>query len=726
MKVKVILRAPKSQIPLQMTVNNAKYGDKNVSATLDVVNSDEVVRWVNDTAKSPELSLSDKQKIIDLKGNQDIGCKSSQKEEGNGSPKHLKSLDEDAHFCRHRYKNISIRDLIPAYNITSNEDNKTDPSNNENDVPNNEGNIENEVTRKYEKLLSGNIGERSTNSGMGASGRTKYNGREMTSNIRSKPSIKSIFKNFRSYDHNKRFKSNGSHHSSDPISVDPKTAEAIKVQIISKKIQKEIDTTSKVESVQRDILKTFQNLTVHPSLYLPEDKNKGVEVKELPKTRLLPLSSVLPFQNKNSTRSKSPTSLQSQSIQSTPSNLVKNFKIVGGHCSFDDLSNAISKLNLELSNTASVLDNFLSKDKHNPVNVDDHITKNILEQLYDLELFYNKIHFLLLNKKNMGNCPDSSGSGNLSGFQNSKNPGKLPNTSLPRLSNSSVNAKADNTTFNFNDEEKKCDLDSAAVEKNQSLNRIDSKRSLSIPLHEEEFINSCCSSYYDNNEYYDYDNRNLNVLLKDKNNPRNTTPSTIINNNQVPQSKVGLKPKSTYERSSQGEVIRGRTKMRDQKGNGTRVFRNFISENKQNVLQNARKSSSSLQILSNRREGSNPMKNPPLVHKNQINVHQNGKNPSFLRSRNQSFEHRRFGGNCETYPSLEVGGPIAKMNGFSKYISCLQNNCYPPQFKHHQPNYQYKTDYGPGYFLQNHEIDYTDSCVNTRKCPFFCNVIPHN
>ncbi|KAK6588348.1 hypothetical protein RS030_6894 [Cryptosporidium xiaoi] len=724
--IKVILRAPKSQIPLHMTVNDAKYGDKNVLTTLDVVESDEIVRWVNDSAEFPEPVLLEKEEIISLNDDKNTNPEDSKKKISSDSPKYLKDLDETTHSCRHKYKNINIKDIVPANNITNNEDNK-------NDIFNNESNVKSEIAKKYERLLSGNLGELNSNSGMGAFSRTKYNGKEMISNIRSKPLFKSIFKNFKSYGYNKRFKSNESHDSSEYITVDQKVAEVAKTKIISKKIQDEIDATSKVGDAQKDILKTFKNLTISPSPYLSDTKNVNDKTTESPKTRSLPLSCVLSSQYKNNwknsptnnMRSKSPVSLPTNSIQNTSSNSGNDSKIVDGDFSFDDLSKAISKLNFELSNTSSVLDSFLNKYKRNSIDVYDSTTKNILEQLYDLELFYNKIHFLLLNKKSIDDYLDLSNTNNCEykHYKDPSNSNKIPNTNLPHLNNSSNNTQMNNPILNSNKEENK----HIFIEKNPSLSSIDSKRSLSVPIHEEEFIDNN-SSYYDNNEYYDYDNKNPNTTLKDKSKPVNSTPYMMFNNNKVPQSKVGLKPKSSFEGfSSQGEVSRGRTKIRDQNGSVTRVSRNFVVENKVNVLQNARKSSSSLQILSNdKRASNNPKRNTTLPYKNQTNL-QNGKSSSSLSFRNQSLEYNRLGRSNDTYPSLEVGGPIAKMNCFPKYMSCLQNNSYP-QFKCYQPSHQYKTEYGlnHNYFYQNHEIDYVGGSTNTKRCPFFCNMIAHN
>ncbi|OII75714.1 hypothetical protein cand_029590 [Cryptosporidium andersoni] len=55
MKVKVILRAPKSQLPLYMTLNSAKHGHKDVSASLKVVESNEVIKWLSDYKSRPKF-----------------------------------------------------------------------------------------------------------------------------------------------------------------------------------------------------------------------------------------------------------------------------------------------------------------------------------------------------------------------------------------------------------------------------------------------------------------------------------------------------------------------------------------------------------------------------------------------------------------------------------------------------------------------------------------------
>ncbi|KAL7069243.1 hypothetical protein ACR3K2_01780 [Cryptosporidium serpentis] len=55
MKVKVILRAPKSQLPLCMTLNSAKHGHKDVSASLKVVESNEVIKWLSDYKSRPKF-----------------------------------------------------------------------------------------------------------------------------------------------------------------------------------------------------------------------------------------------------------------------------------------------------------------------------------------------------------------------------------------------------------------------------------------------------------------------------------------------------------------------------------------------------------------------------------------------------------------------------------------------------------------------------------------------
>ncbi|EEA06966.1 uncharacterized protein CMU_033510 [Cryptosporidium muris RN66] len=57
MKVKVILRAPKSQLPLYMTLNSAKYGYKDVSASLKVVESNEVIKWLSDKSRPKFLVM---------------------------------------------------------------------------------------------------------------------------------------------------------------------------------------------------------------------------------------------------------------------------------------------------------------------------------------------------------------------------------------------------------------------------------------------------------------------------------------------------------------------------------------------------------------------------------------------------------------------------------------------------------------------------------------------
>ncbi|KAH8582746.1 uncharacterized protein ELE39_001402 [Cryptosporidium sp. chipmunk genotype I] len=322
MKVKVILRAPKSQIPLYMTLNDAKFGNEEVTTSLNVVESDEVVRWVNNTSEKSPTNLQiapQKQLVISEDLARSISNSISEKFKSNNKGNNIienriRDLKSNSNLssARHKYNVCHVKDAFPGKNIVSelankNENGDVKANNNDTDKDDINGEKSQEIG-KIEKLLSQDLDKiLSPNSGsMGASVGIKYNGKELKSNIRRKYFKSSNSKNIKSdYEYNKKFRSNEDfpedchelfpsfNDSSNEKETDcsPKDSDFEKLrnsEIIQKKIQDEIDRASKIESIQCEIVKTFKNLTLSPCLCKspkspnnPYDRNQAIFQKYL-------------------------------------------------------------------------------------------------------------------------------------------------------------------------------------------------------------------------------------------------------------------------------------------------------------------------------------------------------------------------------------------------------------------------------------------------------------
>ncbi|KAL3126939.1 hypothetical protein CHM_7g1510 [Cryptosporidium hominis] len=928
MKVKVILRAPKSQIPLYMTLNDAKFGNEEVATSLNVVESDEVVRWVNTTnEKSPtNLQIAPQKQLVisdDLARSitNSISDIIKNKNKANNSMENrVRDLKSNSILSSERHKyNVShvkdallVKKMVPEFPIKNDNDNVKANSNEAITVE------KNPEIGKIEKLLSQDLDKCSSpNSGtMGVSVGSKYNGKELKSNIRKKYFKSSNLKGNKSdYEYNKKFRSNEDfpeyyhdlfpqfNDSSEEKDVDdsPKDSDFDQFrnsEMISKKIQDEIDHASKIESIQCEIVKTFKNLTLSPCLCKsqespnnPYDRNKVIIQKSLFINELrekVPLknnyvspkndsrnmyllihgsgkeaeSAVLSKDLKSNTVcnltdklssidqakiSKSPKSpnpknishelnsdrkfehvfdnnyketnhihfegqnkckSQNQSKSGAQDENIGKYDHTNDYLDKDEtkvkneqksqkedldpksqLFQALSRLSLELSNTNLALDQCLKEKEDVISSMEGVLIKGLQDKLDNLELLYKKIQIkqdqdelnedlnqvenlkkdfqstYYQHKSQNDNEASIFFSEHEHGFEqnnhdsheetfNKNNSGKLPNTDLPLLRDEMLSQEEEQTNFVT----RKPPIQKIVQSYNESfkfqpLSRIESKRSISVPVHENQLSNFHCEKNTKSIEEIpslcelqdkNYRNKNLSSSIG--------SFSNINSNNLItsksPLSKVGLKPNSSSERLSPNieEGSRGRTKFQ---GNhhSRAATRDFVAENKSNVMLNAAKSSSSL-------FQNNPnKKNTKLIKKKSPNgkANQNSLNNDDNNGKVNAINHKyhlnqngvnNFDSGNEIYPSLEVGGPIARMNGTcGGFVPCFPgtylNMHYDPHFgnfpgnNYNRSNYQYMNNHSqfpqyqqPNYQKMNGYIG-ANGIVdnNTPRCPYWCNLI---
>ncbi|OII74021.1 uncharacterized protein cubi_02823 [Cryptosporidium ubiquitum] len=926
MKVKVILRAPKSQIPLYMTLNDAKFGNEEVTTSLNVIESNEVVRWVNDTSvKSPtNLQVAPQKQLViseDLarsisKGISEIfNSKNKVNKINDNRVRDLKS-NSNLLNIRHKYNVCHIKDAFPEKKIATELIKKNEDAVDNNIETNKDdvGGEKNPEIGKVEKLLSQDLEKvfPSSSGSMGALFGSRYNGKELKSNLRKKYFKGLNSKSNRSYEYNKKFRSNEDFpedfHELFPKFDDSDEEKDVNInlkdndidlskttEMIQKKIQDEIDNASKMESIQNEIAKTFKNLTLNPclckaseSFNKPYDRNQVIIQKHLSLNELrkkIPLkngynhaspknnshnmyflihgsgketeSAVLPkdlksrpvsnFPNKSSYTdqgkiSKSPKNANLKDeyhglnpnfkYAHTPENNDQEIKHPQGEGENGDghrnegknedanerkslgegedsgrsevlnkfkgsdekksqkedsdpksrLFNALSRLNLELSNTNSALEQCL-KEEDLVSSIDEVFIKGLQEKLENLELLYkrmqinfnqdnplqdlnqidNQSKYFHLNDDQNNQYNDNeakmflnedNNNNNNNGIETASmiNSNKVPNTNLPLLTDI-PSQKKDGTNLVM----RKLPIQKIVHSQNksptfQTLNKIDSKRSVSVPAHEKQLSNLYCEK--STNSLGE-----IPSLNKPQENSRNKSLISIgsfssVNSNhsitsKSPLSKVGLKPNSSSEKLSfySEEESRGRTRPKDYSHPRT-YTRDFVAENKSNVVLNASKSSSSLLQNNQNKKSTKLQKKKPSIEKTYQNSFNNDNNSGKINSVNHNQQQlqqdgiNHFSSTDEIYPSLEVGGPIARMNrACGGFVPCFPgsylNTNYDPNLGnfpgnhynrsnyHHINNYSQFPQYQQPNFQRMNSYIGTNNFVdnNTPRCPYWCNLI---
>lgn len=858
MKVKVILRAPKSQIPLYMTLNDAKFGNEEVVTSLNVVESDEVVHWVNNsntTLSSNFQIVPQKQLEISEDLARSISSSLSEILKGRGIPRRsvetrirdLKSGSNDLSGARHKYNVSQIKDAVPGKSVAEfaerPEERVSPPI--ESDEGTGRGNSNGErgpEVERLERLLSCDLDRAlsSSSSSMGASFDSKYNGKALRSNLRKKyfRCSASSKGSKASYEYNKKFRSNDEfpelslafddsrEEKETGHSPDQNNTEAIK-----EKIQREIDNSSKMESIQCEIVKTFKNLTLNPCLCKnpklssdrPYDRNQVIYQKRLFLNELHekvpPKQSQYYVSPKNISRNMyllihgsgeepkdaaSPKNLSSRPAFSSgiesltrekcgsPPSPPETLK-TGGPCGLivqprgeedvggdeqgpkkdldpkSQLPQALSRLSLELSKASLIIKQCLKEEDVASV-IDQAFSRDLQEKLDSLELLYRRMQ-IKTDQDESQNDQDERKSVRLSGLrlhkgfedhaeENPSTPGsnKVPDTNLPLL--------ADDVSFRKKDESNLVprrlpvqkgvhSYYEAAQTLLQLSSRLESKRSISVPAHERKLQDPHSEKSTKSIGEIPYLNE-----IQDKSGNKSLVSITGVglnsNNlvtNKPPQSKIGLKPNSSSERLSLElqERTRGRTRSQDLR-NPRSNTRDFVAENKSNVALNACKSSSSLlQNNYNKKSTRLLKKKPPSIGKSQhsstsheeshFRYNRNHNQPHHLHQ--DEFDH--FGSRNETYPSLEVGGPISRMNGMcGGFVPCLPGSYYSghhyeyPGFgsfagNHHLSgaSYQHVNSYIRIPHYQQPNYQRTNSYIGasglvdskTPRCPYWCNLI---
>ncbi|KAK9171405.1 Uncharacterized protein cmbei_7001510 [Cryptosporidium meleagridis] len=885
MKVKVILRAPKSQIPLYMTLNDAKFGNEEVSTSLNVVESDEVVNWVNTkNERSPtNLQIAPQKQLViydDLARSISNSISDIIKNKANNSMENrVRDLKSNSILSSERHKyNVShvkdalfVKKTVPELPI---KDDNDDLKANSNETIIVEKNPE---VGKIEKLLSQDLDKCSSpNSGpMGVSVGSKYNGKELKSNIRKKYFKSSNLKgNKNDYEYNKKFRSNEDfpeyYHDlfpqfndssekkyADDSSKDNNSDQYRNSEMISKKIKDEIDHASKIESIQCEIVKTFKNLTLSPCLCKskespnsPYDRNKVIIQKSLfinelrekalsknnyvsPKndSRNMYLlihgsgkeaeSAVLSKDLRSNTAcnltnklssidqakiSKSPKSSNHRNVSNELNsdqnsehafdNNYKETKVKNEQKSQKEdldpksqLFQALSRLSLELSNTNLALDQCLKEKEDVISSMEEVLIKGLQDKLDNLELLCKKIQIKQDqdeldedlnqvenlkkdfhptynqdksqndNKANEVFSEDEHGieRNNHDSYEETfiKNTfGKLPNTDLPLLRDEILSQEEERTNF----VPRKLPIKEIVQSFNESLkfqplSRIESKRSISVPVHENQLSNSHCEKITKSIEEIPSLCELRDKHHRDKNSSSSIGSFSSINSNnsiisKSPLSKVGLKPNSSSERLCLNieEGSRGRTKFQGNHHSRT-ATRDFVAENKSNVMLNATKSSSSLfQNNPNKKNTKLIKKKSPNGKANQNSLNNDDHNGK-VNETNHKYHLKQNGPNNfdsgnEIYPSLEVGGPIARMNGTcGGFVPCFPgsylNMHYDPHFgnfagnNYNRNNYQYMNNHHqfPQYQRSNYQKmnGYIGANAildnNTPRCPYWCNLI---
>ncbi|KAJ1610293.1 hypothetical protein OIY81_2090 [Cryptosporidium canis] len=865
MKVKVILRAPKSQIPLYMTLNDAKFGNEEVTTSLNVIESDEVVHWVNNTNGTIPSSLQiAPQKQLEISEDLARSISSSLSEilknknlPRKGSENRIRDIKNSFNLSsiRHKYKDAHIKDAIAGKGeAESAEKNEGDDFKGQ-ELEDTAHQItperpKDEKIEKLERLLSHDLSppQSSGSSSMGALVGSKYNGKELKSNLRKKYLRTSNAKSVKNpYDYNKKFRSNdefpdwqGFYPVFDDMEAEDSPVHDESERIIQEKIQNEIDNATKMESIQCEIAKTFKNLTLSPclckgpeSIDAPYDRNQVIFQKRLflnelhekvptrysqnyvspknnshnmyllihgsgeefkatdsPKNAAkskVPINSpkkdcaIIEKQHRNSQSPKNPH-CPSETPKTNGSGTHDNEE----HRAMDSnknekspksqLSQALSRLSLELSNANSILDQCMKEKEDIVSSLDEAFIKDLQGQLDSLGTLYRKMQIKDEDSDVIGNendkVTDSHWSDDRSnidsetdckfnlaenfGLERSPNidSNKVPNTNLPLLNEVSYQRKN-----GVDLPSKRLPIQRAvhSYYENppvfQGSNKLESKRSISVPAHE-KFLDDHHSQYEKNTKSIgeipyinEIQGHYKNKDLMGAGNTSNVNNSNLATN-KPPQSKIGLKPNSSSERLSLEieEKSRGRARSHDNIHPRT-ATRDFVAENKSNVALNAIKSSSSLLQSHLNKKGTRLLKKKSSIGRTHQNPPtRNDEAPSrFERNHNhnQNLNHHlhpdefnSFNSRNEIYPSLEVGGPIARMNGTcGGFVPCFQgsyfnghydphftgfsgnyhgNNNYPKVPHFHQPNYQRVNNYiGANGLLDS----------KTPRCPYWCNLI---
>ncbi|KAF7458567.1 TPR repeat family protein [Cryptosporidium felis] len=411
-----------------------------------------------------------------------------------------------------------------------------------------------------------------------------------------------------------------------------------------------------------------------------------------------------------------------------------------------ELSSAFSRLNSELSNTNVILCRYLNNGAE-PNHIgrggtNDKITNRLIEdfqnQLAELESLFGKIRSTF-QSGNSTSEPKERSFGDVDSWKDhadkakvgssvvnqmepetGKFSNKVPNTDLPLLTEIPNQVKTGAKLIKTNR--------SSQIEiPFQIFSRPDPGRSSSVPVHEKQLVNQDQVGRNTN----DTTIKNVNCstrypFLKEiKEFPRNKSLNSNRISNKLPQTKIGLKPNSSLEKINLQPEERGRPKLSEQT-NPRGARRDFVAENKSNVIFNATKSSSSLQINQLNKKGTRLSKksqpNPPNTN---FNNHPGPSRTKYF----GSFDRN------EIYPSLKVGGPISRMNGFCH----THFPCFPSSYHDQYPNngnrdfinrnYQH-FDYGNFIPQQKTSPNYfefggisSNNTYDTPRCPYWCNMI---